>query len=618
MRKKIAFYFFCLMYLIQASGQNQNSKWYFGNFAVLDFLTSPPTVLSASSLQSYEGCASVADSTGNLLFYTRGDVVWNRQHVIMANGTGLLGHVSASQSSMIVKQPGTPDKYFLFTLDQYGNANGLRYSVIDMNLAAGDGSVTTKNILLATPCTEKMTATKHCNGIDSWVVVHAWNSRDFKSFLVTANGVNPTPIISTAGILHDTYIGSGALPGENGVGCMKISPNGKKLALAVQWKDTIQLFDFDNVTGSVTNPVTLPAALGHAYGVEFSASSGKLYVSGIQSGSLVQWDLCAGNNAAVINSKVVLNTTNIHKGTLQLANDRKIYVAQDGSTMLGIIHSPDSAGSACNFVENAQSLGTSINYFGLPNFDNSVYRPKAPLFQASVIPPGCGVVTFTSPAFCSPQNPILSQSWDFGDPSSGSANTSFLANPTHTFSNSGIYTVKLFLNFNCYTDTLIQALSINKTPPVLSVSGRTNICAGETTTLIAVGANSYQWNNNATTAQVTVSPTNSAVFIVTGTSNTNACSSVKSISVNVSPCLQVNTTLKNEGIVIYPNPAKDEITITTKPGDEIIISDQLGKILYHNELCSLQETLHLNLAPGLYFLKLIRAGESKVFKIVVG
>lgn len=45
-----------------------------------------------------------------------------------------------------------------------------------------------------------------------------------------------------------------------------------------------------------------------------------------------------------------------------------------------------------------------------------------------------------------PNNPVPTFFWDFGDPASGPANTSTLQNPTHTFTDTGAYTVKLVLN----------------------------------------------------------------------------------------------------------------------------------------------------------------------------
>jgi hypothetical protein len=164
--------------------QNEFSKWYFGNFAGLDFSTSPPTILTNGALNTAEGCATICDNTSNLLFYTTGVTVYNSSHAIMANGMGLAGNLSTTQSAVIVKQPGANTLYYIFTIDQAGGGNGYRYSIVDLSLAAGLGSVTVKNATLYAPSCEKQVAVRHCNGRDVWIISHEYNSNSFRSYLL--------------------------------------------------------------------------------------------------------------------------------------------------------------------------------------------------------------------------------------------------------------------------------------------------------------------------------------------------------------------------------------------------------------------------------------------------
>jgi len=90
-----------------------------------------------------------------------------------------MGHYSSTQSSIIVKCPGTDNNYYLFTT--YGAENhlegGWRYSIVDMSLNGGLGAVTgVKNILLEGPVAEKQTAIMHSNNVSVWVISHRWNS----------------------------------------------------------------------------------------------------------------------------------------------------------------------------------------------------------------------------------------------------------------------------------------------------------------------------------------------------------------------------------------------------------------------------------------------------------
>src|ERR1044072_10401 len=84
-----------------AYSQNENTKWYFGENAALNFMTNPPTQLNNSSMSTMEGSSSIADASGNLLFYTDGLTVYNKLHAVMANGTGLSGNQSTSQAALI-------------------------------------------------------------------------------------------------------------------------------------------------------------------------------------------------------------------------------------------------------------------------------------------------------------------------------------------------------------------------------------------------------------------------------------------------------------------------------------------------------------------------------------
>ena len=68
---------------------------------------------------------------------------------------------------------------------------------------------------------------------------------------------------------------------------------------------------------------------------------------------------------------------------------------------------------------------------------------------------------------------------------------------------------------------------------VVTISGNTDIILGQSTTLTANGAASYLWNTGQTTQSITVSPSTTTVFSVTGTS-TAGCTADAQVTVNVS------------------------------------------------------------------------------------
>lgn len=143
--------------------QQLNNQWRFGVNQGIDFNAPGPTAVSNSVINTPEGCASVADPlNGQLLFYTDGTTVWNRNNVVMQNGTGLTGRSAPLQTSttaaMICPRPGNSQQYYIFTIDRQGSPNGLRYSLVDMSLEGGLGAIVAgqKNILLFNTNSEKL------------------------------------------------------------------------------------------------------------------------------------------------------------------------------------------------------------------------------------------------------------------------------------------------------------------------------------------------------------------------------------------------------------------------------------------------------------------------------
>lgn len=169
-----------ILFSLLSYSQKQGNIWYFGNHAGLNFNYSPPVVLTDGATYNApvelnsEGTAVICDSSGSLLFYTNGEKVWDKNHQVMPNGDGLLSNLSSTQAALILPQPGNNQYYYVFTTDDFDVNSlkyGFRYSVVDMCLNNETGDVTMeKNILLLDTVAEKLTAVKHENGIDYWVI----------------------------------------------------------------------------------------------------------------------------------------------------------------------------------------------------------------------------------------------------------------------------------------------------------------------------------------------------------------------------------------------------------------------------------------------------------------
>jgi hypothetical protein len=96
--------------------------------AGVTFQSGSPIATPGGQINTVEGTAAISDAAGNRLFYTEGVRVWNRNHVQMPNGAGLMGNASSTQSAVIVQRPGSNNIYYIFTVDAQAGANGLRWS----------------------------------------------------------------------------------------------------------------------------------------------------------------------------------------------------------------------------------------------------------------------------------------------------------------------------------------------------------------------------------------------------------------------------------------------------------------------------------------------------------
>ena len=309
----------------------------------------------------------------------------------MPNGDSLWGSFTSTQAGVIVQQSGNSNKYYLFTcapqagyliglgFSDIPDYAGIAYSVVDMTLNSGNGDieVASKNTPLLDTACEKITAVRHCNGTDIWIIVHKWNSDAFYSYLLTTSGIQ-APVISHVGDINKD-VGSGM--NAEAIGYLKASPNGKKLASAINFNmNEVQLFDFNNLTGIISNPITInyPLSTGYGpYGVSFSPDNHKLYTSYYSTlSTLFQYNISSNNQAAIIASQYIVSTSSIY-GSIQAAPDGKLYVADD--PYISVINNPNILGAGCNFVSNAVNLDSGICIAGLPNFIDaispSIYKP---------------------------------------------------------------------------------------------------------------------------------------------------------------------------------------------------------------------------------------------------
>jgi hypothetical protein len=196
----------------------------------------------------------------------------------------------------------------------------------------------------------------------------------------------------------------------------------------------------------------------------------------------------------------------------------------------------------------------------------------------------------------------------------GTNNTVITISPTVTT----VYTATGTTNNNC-SSIVSKTIVVNPLPNLNIVSTKTNICAGESNTLNASGANSYNWNNGSTSNSIVISPLNNTIYSVLGASANN-CTVSSSISQSVSACTGISGTAMSETeYMLYPNPAKNHFTISYQDSFIIELSmyNVLGEVVLNQNNYSGEPISIEGLNKGVYFITITEGKNHSVKKLII-
>ena len=371
--------------------QNQNNIWCFGDSAGIDFNSITATPI-ASGMRGRGGCTSVADSTGNLLFYSFTNAtnnystrVFNSQHQLMANGDTIVGEAWYNDMVSIPK-PNSNNLFYLFSMSETNiPTEGMWLSTIDMNANAGLGAVIQKNSRINNfRNADCVTAIQHGNGRDWWAFSKYSNTSGTQfnrtyTYLVTPDTIKP-PIIQNFNNSTDVDVQR-----------IIFRPDGNKM-MQINVRGFMCEYDFDRCTGLFSNPILIyPEQTSNFNRIfhegAYSPDGSKFYAStrlfNTNDSYLLQYDLTAPSIPASVDTLITL-TNPVMAGAIRLAPDSKIYfssyyywgfpgfpypdtVYNQYNMNLGVINFPDSAGAACDFQPFSFYLGGKRTYVGLPN-----------------------------------------------------------------------------------------------------------------------------------------------------------------------------------------------------------------------------------------------------------
>ncbi|HCB45942.1 MAG: hypothetical protein CL554_19610 [Algoriphagus sp.] len=515
-----------------------NNIWYFGDGAGIDFNPDPndpnapvPRPIAQRHPQNIPaGTTTISDEAGQVLFYTDGESVWDLNGDLMANGDAIGGDNGSSQGVIAVPVPDEQTLFYLFTTQRSANgSNQVKFSLVDIKSdnPTGVGNVVTKDNFLFSPSTEHSAAFN--NGDTTWVLFHELGNNTFRAYPVSSQGIGQ-PVLSSVGSNHGF---------NSGVGAMKFSPDGSKVAVTISEGgcNKLEIFDFNASTGRMTEYARIDLGCnGDVYGLEFSDSGEKVFVSyrnggpGVEEFTIQPVDnddpnaatcpSCFGNaNTRPQREACILSTRNqiggtsgLNLGALQIGPDGNIYVAVVGSNQIGQIAVGAGCNSSSTFNQNSVEPMPGTANLGLPSFvqnsgssipEPSLLAPERlcldPVNGAGALIEGGGEPDIDSYFWTITRDDGTVILDNFGGPGDQFQNLDQL------FDEPGLYTVELNVT-RCATENyFVDSLQIQvDAPPTLTLESDATLCSGTPVVLTAIdgydpaeGLYDFQWTNAA-------------------------------------------------------------------------------------------------------------------------
>ncbi len=387
--------------------QKEGYNWVMSDPFIVRF--NSDTIVGIDTFNNYQGLRFLltsftsSDESGNLLFYTNGSFIYNQFGQVMDGCDTFLapsdyvyflsqGGLGAGSTQGVVgfKKPQSDSLYYLFYVISDSCNNCLLYrSTIDMSQNGGLGKVIELNRVVHTESSmypNAVSACKHANGIDWWLVIGKLEQNKNLIFLIDSNGIRPP----TEYIIGDStnYI--------TPAGRIVFSPDGNTMAKAYGSNRT-NLFDFDRCDGSLSNnraistfdsvPGNMDSIL-YSLSVAFSPNNRFLYVNSTI--NIFQYDLWAEDVQA---SETIVWSLDIDPWnsdnlilTMQLGPDGRIYVGSHSSSNdkgVTVINIPNEKGIACDVrYKGVLADVMKTDGYGIPNMPN--FRLGAsPVYQAA-------------------------------------------------------------------------------------------------------------------------------------------------------------------------------------------------------------------------------------------
>lgn len=439
---------------------------------------------SINIIEFYRSSSCIADPEGKFLF------AFNGFHAEDATGERVLNWENIKddcepipQGHLILPIPNKADQFILFTTDvKWVGGEGvvgvteLSRSILKIKNGKRVEVISGKQqILLDTFDYGKISACKHANGRDWWIIIPVDRINHFYNILLTPNGIDTIFLQK----VNDLYRAA-----DVGFSCF--SSNGEYFVIGSNMAfnhldgigNYIDFFHFDRCNGKLYNHQYkyVDTLQPYGVGVEFSPDNRFLYVA--SGNSLYQYELVnreltnkrnVGNHDGFITEylpgKFAYN--NFHQ--LQLAPDGRIYVGNytTYSKEFNTINKPNNGYKECDFRQHNISIPTvktvmpSFPKFRLGPLDGSICDtlginniPWA-YWRYNQDTSNHLLFEFTDLSAYEPEEWY----WDFGDLNSHS-NKSIEKYPNHIFSKNGVFEVCLTVSNKFGSDTFCRTINI--------------------------------------------------------------------------------------------------------------------------------------------------------------
>jgi len=579
----------------------RDMHWVFGENASLDFNSGGPVSVPGRPLSSFEGTSCISDEDGNLLFYTDGLQVWDATDSVMPNGDGLLGGplTSAHNQALVIPRPYHEDQYYIFTADENENfnKNGIRYSIVDMNLNGGLGDITEKkNVIFSTAKTEVLNAAYHKDGEKIWLVIKP-DGDIMSTYLIDSSGIG-----SAVPYKEDN---------NNQWSNRFIFFNSGKRILCNRFPNNISNFvvvDFDNENGTFSNPMSFPTAdeqFRYVFSFELSPDDSKLYTimreDDVKYG-LYQFDLSLTNSQQIANSRTQIRQMATNS-TLLIGPDDKVYHTNYNKSYLGVINHPNEEAINCGHVQEYIDISPAKNSFSLPKFVKG--KQFAPGFKEPVIDLGPDQMICNGLTTVLNANGSDEYSYVWQDGSTEVTYTAFLP---------GTYSATVSNECGSKSDFIeVELTDLN-----LADLGEDIITMSQSVTLDAGNnGDSYLWKDGSTGTKIVV--TEGGKYWV-DVSTEEGCFETDTITVTFSRIEDYY----DPSLILYPNPSEGLFILENERdfalnNIDLTVYDAVGRLCYERSIL-LDGRVEIDLTSnpsGVYYLKWVSAEKNGVFELII-